>query len=331
MGGIYEVAGGSSDTSCVEQPHQTTGSWPEGLVTETLPSATLPVTSAADHSSGASAISGGAIAGIVIGVLAVLAIIAVTAWFILRRRKRSRNEIDDKATRSSMDLGDATEGTGIGQDDNHSAIVEPFRGSTRLSSRYSSSSGSEYPPGTARSANGQRHPLEFPRDAYLALNAAELADEAPDYLRTGGQASLVPAKSSAIQGFHPPASSASPTMTTPQASASGKFDSLPHESIRNSRQTHFAGGTGPPPAGALRVLNHDDDDRPVLAPEAIYDESPRQSFNARRSSGGIGQNRGAPAFRRHADAGRVQQDVVDLPPLYTDVPMDESSPRETPR
>jgi hypothetical protein len=64
----------------------------------------------------------------------------------------------------------------------------------------------------------------------------------------------------------------------------------------------------------MRVVNHDDpDELPAVPPGTAephrrsqvpqIDDSPRRT-----------------TFRRHEDAGRV--DVVDLPPLYTDVPRD---------
>lgn len=208
-------------------------------------------------------------------------------------------------------------------------MVEPFHGSTTLTSHYSHSTDSEtYPPGTARTASGQRHAPDSPRYGYSALSAAELAGEDPDYLRSGIPAGPMPSKTPAIPSFHP--SSSSSSQTPPQTISAGKFDTLSHPST--PRQSQHPTGS----AGALRVVNHGDNDRPELPPGAGYDDNPRHSFNARRGSagyahGGSGGDGGAPGFRRHADAGRVQQDVVDLPPLYTDVPRDDDSPGETPR
>lgn len=61
----------------------------------------------------------------------------------------------------------------------------------------------------------------------------------------------------------------------------------------------------PGPSGPMRVVNHDDSQNISVVPMS-------ESETQRRRESRM------PQFRRHEDAGRV--DIVDLPPLYTDVP-----------
>ena len=63
-------------------------------------------------------------------------------------------------------------------------------------------------------------------------------------------------------------------------------------------------------SGMLHVVNHDDSSALPTFPA----EEPRRSLERPSQEG--------PMFRRHMDAGRVRDEVVDLPPLYTEVPRD---------
>lgn len=73
-------------------------------------------------------------------------------------------------------------------------------------------------------------------------------------------------------------------------------------------------GDGIGGGGGMRVMNHDHPDYLPAIPVGAGG-----SGNSRGSGNRQSREDRQPQFRRHADAGRVE-DVVDLPPLYTDVP-----------
>lgn len=77
--------------------------------------------------------------------------------------------------------------------------------------------------------------------------------------------------------------------------------------------------TAPISAGGFRITNATDAD-PLLPPPL-----PAQG---QASSPSLGRRpRGEPRFVRHADAGRAREEVIDLPPLYTDL-VPEGDPRQ---
>lgn len=108
--GIYEIANatGGGD-GCIIQSLQPTAIWPVGVATNTLPVATNSG-SPGDDDNGGSGIGSGAIAGIVIGVLAALAILAFLLFWFLRRRRRSRTDGMRNKEQNHLDLADGAAG-----------------------------------------------------------------------------------------------------------------------------------------------------------------------------------------------------------------------------
>lgn len=91
MAGIYQVDT-STRTACVAGQMPTTGSWPVGIATNTLPPSTLspvPIESTASSSTG---LTGGEIAGVATGIVALLAFAGLAAFLLLRRRRRRRQQ-----------------------------------------------------------------------------------------------------------------------------------------------------------------------------------------------------------------------------------------------
>lgn len=277
----------SNDTSCISQEIYPTGSWPVGLATNTLSAATLPVTEPAGSNKG---LSGGAIAGIVIGIVALLLVILLALFFV-RRRKRRRDLKEQKVVSDDVDL---TEGeTGLARDS--VSMAEPYH---RLDPFISGQDAVDLQDDTASGT--------MTSAGYAGLGARLSgvgSRETTTTNDTPGVAGPLPTKSRI---------SDSPSSPSQPVSNSGlKHDLLSHSS---SPRTPTSGQAG----GPMRVINHDDPATlPALPPGArLSDDRSR-----RRPESG-------PTFRRHADAGRVpmnrphEEDVVDLPPLYTDVPRD---------
>ncbi|WVQ78809.1 hypothetical protein IAT38_000900 [Cryptococcus sp. DSM 104549] len=119
----------------------------------------------------------------------------------------------------------------------------------------------------------------------------------------------------------------------PLAHSPFEGDRPPHTPLTSlaSRPSHSSNHTPPASAGTatgvsasghesgMRVVNHDNPENlPTLPPGATYTH-PHQPVGRRRAQQ---QHDGQPTFRRHADAGRVEAEVVDLPPLYSEVPRD---------
>ncbi|KAI5454880.1 hypothetical protein NCC49_002158 [Naganishia albida] len=71
--------------------------------------------------------------------------------------------------------------------------------------------------------------------------------------------------------------------------------------------------------GGFRITNATDAD-PLLPPQPSAGTGPASSLGRRQ--------RGEPRFVRHADAGRAREEVIDLPPLYTDLVHEGEQPRQ---
>jgi hypothetical protein len=269
VAGIYEVDN-STRSDCNLQEPQPTGVWPRGLATNTLASSTNPP----DEPS--SSLSGGAIAGIVIGVLAFFALLGLILFFLLRRKRR-RQALEDKERRAvsggggyQVDLGPRyEESVRAGGDE---GTVDPFRAdSYDLGEVESASNGGGASPGGLTSSSS----------AGLAGLGAAMGNA------TGTGA-----------GAGPTAESSRQAGPLPQ-----KRTSLERETLRI---TNPANGT----------------DIPTTPAGATFDESPPRDTRPRASHDRDRQR----TFRRHEDAGRWRapehEEVVDLPPLYTDIRRD---------
>jgi hypothetical protein len=250
VAGIYEVAN-STRSDCILQEPQPTGSWPVGLATNTLASSTNPPDDAS------SKLSGGGIAGIVIGVLAFLVLLGLILFFLLRR-KRKRRDLADKERRVDggyeVDLGSRHEEQRGGDE----GTIDPFRGDS-----YDLAPVDGEPEGTP--------------DESTHSSSAGLAGLGAAVGESSRQAGPLP-----------------PKRTSPEVET-------------------------------LRITNPaDSSEVPVIPAGASLDQTPPVRDRVRTSHDRDRQ----PTFRRHADAGRwrvpEQEEVVDLPPLYTDIRRDES-------
>ena len=312
--GIYEVDPDMTPTrsACVKQSIAPTGQWPVGLATNTLPVATLPVTAPAGPKKG---LSSGEIAGVVIGVVAALAILLLALWFLLRRRRRRRNEAHRVASHE-VDLADRADGTsmtGMSRMDNTSTthVIEtypqlnPFQQDQRSNSA-GSSVGENAPTVTTAGLAGLGAGLPIHRQAH---------DE--DGRASGpGVAGPLPLKTP-HRLPEPPTPASSSRSQSVHAMKSDLLNRSPD--IAPSLPVQQA------PAGAMRIVNHDDPyGLPALPPGARHDDPSR---DPRRRGPGRRSMETGPTFRRHEDAGRLpvtrrEEEIVDLPPLYTDVPRD---------
>jgi hypothetical protein len=338
VAGIYSVSD-TNDDSCVTQPEQPAYQWPSNILTNALSAATLPVTERASSNSG-DGLSGGAIAGIVIGVVAALAIVGFALWFLLRR-KRSRERaahiepLGRKETSHEVDLADdlgpyteTNSGRSVA-----APMIEPYRtigsfdpppahehdgqlgshtGSQELS-RFGSTSSPGFAGVGAAGAGAALTSRSLSRDS--RENDRGLLDEE---LRPSGPgvAAALPTKSSGPAYVPPsrPTAPSGPTTTEDNASK-----------VTTSGSTDIHGSL-PPAAGGMRISNPDHDADILARPlGAAYDHTAIQERERRRRPEFSG-----PTFRRHEDAGRVpvtrpriqEEEIVDLPPLYTDVPRD---------
>ncbi|WVQ82009.1 hypothetical protein IAT38_004137 [Cryptococcus sp. DSM 104549] len=102
-GDVYSVANGTG-SSCKIQPMENAGAVPTAITTQSLHTATLPITTSASTASQSSTSSAspsssssnsGPIVGGVVGGVAALAILGTIIFFLLRRRKRASRERDD--------------------------------------------------------------------------------------------------------------------------------------------------------------------------------------------------------------------------------------------
>jgi hypothetical protein len=229
-----------------------------GLATNTLASSTNPP----DDPS--SSLSGGAIAGIVIGILAFLALLGLILLFLLRRKRR-RQAAADKERRVveggyDVDLGSAHEESGDRDDGN----IDPFRG-----------------------------------DSYDLAPVDGNTEISPMNSNQSSSAGLVGLGAT----------------STPEAESSRQRQAGPLPQKRAS-----------PEIETLRITNPADaSEIPTIPAGAALDETPPTRERVRASYDRDRQR----TFRRHEDAGRwrvpEQEEVVDLPPLYTDIRQDGAS------
>lgn len=287
VGGIYEVDN-STRTDCILQEPQPTGIWPVGLATNTLASSTNPP----EEDGSSSSITGGAIAGIVIGVLAFFALLALLLWFLIRRKRR-RQAAEDKARVTvgggyDVDLGEGyDEQPQSGGDE---GTIDPFR--------------SEDSPGSvSQTLDGG------------TITSAGLA-------RVHGFDPLV---GSGGGGGHSPVSPIT-RVGEDQISRSQEAGPLPPKPRTSTDHRENLRITNPANPSSLPTI-----------PPSFSPTSP--STHAGRNGTGVGVREmrmrtsgdqlRQPTFRRHEDAGRwrgqEQEEVVDLPPLYTDINRDEES------
>ncbi|WWC60387.1 uncharacterized protein I303_102959 [Kwoniella dejecticola CBS 10117] len=351
--GIYSVSPGN-DTSCLKNTPQPTGAWPSTITTGTLDAATLAITETAFKGGDHSGISGGAIAGIVIGALAGVALVGLLLWFLLRRRKtRAQGRLVGKSDVSHIDLA--------GDDDSirrgGQPMVEPYRelgsfnppeghGHGRISpnnsylpssdSRDSSAGFAGLGAATALGgiANiGDRHGNNSGME--LSLLDENNSPSVP------GVAGPLPSKSNNSMQTSTPNSPSAPTNPNyPQPpslpytahhhhsssshSANSNSNILPADdptkSASSPTRQAYPSYNDRPQSGGMRVTNPEHPENlPALPPGATHGlgHAPRNAAPRRRPADGNG-----PTFRRHADAGRFQEEIVDLPPLYSEVPRD---------
>nr|XP_031858479.1 uncharacterized protein CI109_006124 [Kwoniella shandongensis]KAA5525551.1 hypothetical protein CI109_006124 [Kwoniella shandongensis] len=343
VAGVYQV-GSSGNTSCISQGQQGTGIWPSNITIMTLPSATLTITESAARSN-SSSLSAGAIAGVVIGVLVAIALVVVILLWLLRRHRNRRNpRIVKQATKhsSSLDLVDDR------RSNNHQPMIEPYRpvgsfqphdtSDTTMheldsfdAGEISTSSSAGFAgmgAGVGQSAwNDNRI---SPVDESGREGEPGVAGPLPLKTLTSRSPSAQPSQSPFVDSPTRSASEREPTNSmanelkrTPDGSVPGRMGSPLHPLGMGQREPINGGGGG----GGMRVINHDNSESmPALPPSATQSRATTLSAtnNSRRRI--QQQDVAGPTFRRHADAGRVQEEVVDLPPLYSEVPRDGPVP-----
>ena len=257
-----------------------------GLATNTLPASTNPPD---DPSS--SPITGGVIAGIIIGILAFLGLLGLLVWFLIRRKRR-RQAKEDTERRTTMVGGGYDVDLGEGYVERPPSIgedegtVNPFR----------SEDSPDLSPQT---------PLGVETEG--AMPVAGLA----------GLSGVVGTGSSPITTTGPVREPEAGGETSRQA---GPLPPKPRSSIDRDAQQ------------SLRIVNPvNPDSVPAVLPASTSPPTRTGNGEMRMRSSGDGLRQ--PTFRRHADAGRwrgpvqgrEEEEVVDLPPLYTDINRDGDS------
>lgn len=312
-GGIakaYEV-GSSNDSSCVEQTPQATGAWPSTITLDSIEAATLAVTqSSAPHKKGLAA---GVIAGIVIGALACLVLLGLILWFLLRRKKRRQGNTKEHLADGSGEQIDLAEGQ---EEYGSQPMMEPYTyspitnhqapaGHDLDNSEHSGSVPASSTAGFAGLGAGTDSSTFGPGSSGESSRPSEPGTAGPLPPKTGVRLSQ--------QTSRPRPEVATSNLKSDilsQTDSSPSEPRIPHtpNQIQNQHQNQNQSQN----QGGLRVVNHDDPSSiPALPLSATSD--PTHTRRVRPDTG--------PTFRRHEDAGRVEQ-VVDLPPLYTDVPRD---------
>ncbi|WVF65835.1 hypothetical protein IAT40_000572 [Kwoniella sp. CBS 6097] len=357
--GIYESQP-SNDTDCLDNKPQPTGVWPSTVTIASMDPPTLPVTESAHPPHEGGSVSGGAIAGIVVGIVILLAVVGAALFFLLKRRRRreaSRAKLDS----AGVDLADDGTYGGRGSRNGSQAMVEPYRqvGSFPAPSAHSahtptSEDVSIYNPGAAANsttaltsghATGLPHTLILTTQGHETGGGPHSPLSADESGSAGGPGIAGPLPSKA--SLHTPTSSTSYPASLPYtspppsqneqapaqapalvlASTIPRQASPPSVSSTDSMKNATLSALGPsyPPRAAvpqsgMRVVNHDSPDSlPALPPGATHGHGPTPRRRPPTDNG--------PTFRRHADAGRYQEEIVDLPPLYSEVPRDNPSSR----
>jgi len=335
VGQIYEVAS-STNVTCVTQQYMGRTTWPAGLQIDpvastttawgaaptntstntatdvqtavTTPSATNPPV---DNGGG---ISAGAIAGIAVGAAAVVvAIIALILFYMRRKRRQSR-----AAQQEDVDLIGGTSG-GAGQVE---PKVVPFR---------SSSTGGSMPTAgyaQSRTESGYEAGQMVQTDPNFNVHGVDTPGSVP-----------FPTPGSGFFGF-----AGAPGSSTDAQSEEGDQGSIsPYATPvpdRAAPRRGLSDSSGP---------QNDPDTPGAFGMAQGYYATPPSSSGVASSDTKAGYPRGfpsattlptsqhplppiplgslaSPEFRRHTDAGEIpdqggqQGGVVDLPPLYTDVP-----------
>ena len=298
----------STRTACISETVAPTGSWPVGLATNTLAVATQPA------DTGSNDLSGGAIAGIVIGVIAALLILAGLLLWLLRRRKR-RREQDELTRPASVDLGEDDNGHDPYANPQAAPMIEPYRpvGSFVVPTHREDS-----PPGESRSSS-------YPPDSGTFVPALEAGRDSSyaDEESGPGVAGPLPSKSTRPFPVQPLSHRVSGTETS-RTSQSQRDSGKAPSNVHISTNTNTGSGAELGGVRSMRLANPDSPTASSLpSPRAQRRSMPTDSPSSPRG----------PTFRRHEDAGRVSypdpsDDVVDLPPLYTEVPRDGPRPGE---
>ncbi|WWC87952.1 uncharacterized protein L201_002852 [Kwoniella dendrophila CBS 6074] len=361
--GIYSVSD-SNDTSCLKQSPQPTGVWPTTVTTGSLDPATLPITESATATSrkgsGGSGTSKGAIAGLVVGLVIAAILVGVFVYFLLKRRRQRRNQGQriDKFGISPIDLANGDDNS-IRRNGSQ-AMVEPYRevGAFRPPSRHGSPDQNTNSNGTdSYFSQSENRTLTSSAAGFAGLGAAtinsthdnrhdmelSLLDEnhSPS---SPGIAGPLPEKSlstpTSMEQAYAQLHYSQPNAQSPTAgtgtilstSTSQNSDISKPSQSQLSRQSQQTFPTYSPQAtqGGMRIANPENPDQlPTLPPGATHS---RGNVNSSNNNTGprrrVAENAG-PTFRRHADAGRFQEEIVDLPPLYSEVPRDGPIPDST--
>ena len=266
---------------CQLQQTQTTGQWPAGLATNTLPLGIVPVTAPA--STGGKSLTGGTIAGIVVGAVVGFALLVAALLFCLfRRRKRRAAKTEEEKPDNQIDLAEEEE-----RDPQLLAALSPFTGPEGSPETHVDGTEYPYPPSTSNTR------LSTSTAGFAGLGAAITSGQ-DDQPRSPNTVAPSPSTS---HDDHARYSSHGIAGPLPAKGTPPRITSSVNRSSTNMRVTNLDGS----------------DSAPNASPRAGPGPRPR------RRSDGEGMT-----YRRHEDAGRVAE-VVDLPPLYTDVPMQDGS------
>ncbi|ODN86594.1 hypothetical protein L198_07289 [Cryptococcus wingfieldii CBS 7118] len=308
---IYEVTPSSSKsvntTSCITQPSLPTGSWPAAAtILSPLPSASRPPSpsnssSSASYSNwGSPAEKKGKLAALSIGVTLLIALLAWGIWWLLMRRRRgSRMRVREKEGLESHFLTTTTAS---------SSIVSPFSPS----------------PSSATTPATNLYSLDLASSSGESVLASNTPSAGIRKLDTGRGSSLIGARDRSSSPASLRRTTSLHTLSDSQQMAEVQTEGGEEEEEKH--QSYL-----PTPTPALRLSNPDTYGDVEADPQShslsTIPSSPHSS-NRRRPLRPLRPER---TYRRHADAGRLPDPadgrvgegvVVDLPPLYSDVPRD---------